>query len=147
MKMGFFDNLLGSNANTPSAPGVGARGLPAGWTEEVDPSSGDVYFYNAATGETKWDRPAAPQSASAPPAVPSTAVVAAAKPVIPSVAGIAKLPRGWRMITDADGKQYYFNKKSARPPTPLCSDACSRAPHPVRSQRGLVDAAASRRRG
>ena len=75
MKMGFFDNLLGSNANTPSAPGVGARGLPAGWTEEVDPSSGDVYFYNAATGETTWDRPAAPQPTSpAPSAVNVPAV-------------------------------------------------------------------------
>ena len=75
LQMGFFDNLLGGNANTPSAPGVGARGLPAGWTEEVDPSSGDVYFYNAATGETTWDRPAAPQPTSpAPSAVNVPAV-------------------------------------------------------------------------
>ena len=55
--------------------GVGARGLPAGWTEEVDPSSGDIYFYNAATGETTWDRPAAPKPTSPAPSAANVPAV------------------------------------------------------------------------
>jgi len=35
----------------PSAP------LPEGWTEELDPTSGRKYFYNAKTGESVWVRP------------------------------------------------------------------------------------------
>ena len=31
--------------------------LPEGWAEDVDPSSGNKYFYNEATGETTWERP------------------------------------------------------------------------------------------
>ena len=47
------------------------------------------------------------------------------KPVIPGVPGtVGKLPQGWRMVTGADGKPYYFNKKTGEtsweppPPTP-----------------------------
>ena len=31
--------------------------LPAGWTEAVDAASGKVYFMNASTGQSSWDRP------------------------------------------------------------------------------------------
>ena len=36
----------------PSAPS-----LPAGWTEGVDPASGRVYYFNAATMASQWVRP------------------------------------------------------------------------------------------
>jgi len=32
-------------------------GLPAGWVEMADPSSGRSYFYNCDTGETTWTKP------------------------------------------------------------------------------------------
>ena len=38
---------------SPSAPPP----LPERWAEDVDPSSGNKYFYNEATGETTWERP------------------------------------------------------------------------------------------
>ena len=45
--------------------------LPDGWHEAKDPSSGDVYYYNSATGETSWDPPTVvpPEAATAPPVV------------------------------------------------------------------------------
>jgi WW domain len=33
--------------------------LPAGWSEHIDPSSGQPYYYNMMDGTTTWDRPSA----------------------------------------------------------------------------------------
>lgn len=35
--------------------------LPEGWSEHLDPSSGQYYYYNAADGTTSWDRPQPPE--------------------------------------------------------------------------------------
>ena len=34
-----------------------ASGLPDGWVESVDPSGGEIYYYNEITNETSWDIP------------------------------------------------------------------------------------------
>ena len=34
-----------------------ARTLPSGWQEIQDPNSGNAYYYNANTGESRWERP------------------------------------------------------------------------------------------
>lgn len=31
--------------------------LPDSWSEEVDPASGQTYYYNSVSGETSWGRP------------------------------------------------------------------------------------------
>mmetsp|Transcript_22842 Transcript_22842/g.68582 ORF Transcript_22842/g.68582 Transcript_22842/m.68582 type:complete len:222 (+) Transcript_22842:156-821(+) len=36
-----------------------AAALPAGWTEHKDEKSGATYYWNAASGATSWERPAA----------------------------------------------------------------------------------------
>jgi hypothetical protein len=41
----------------PAATGDAVSALPAGWEAHVDPSSGNTYFVNVATGETSWDPP------------------------------------------------------------------------------------------
>ena len=32
--------------------------LPAGWVEKVSKKKGAVYYFNAATGQSSWSRPA-----------------------------------------------------------------------------------------
>ena len=41
----------------PPPPAGGAGGLPPGWSEAKDPSSGVTYYYNASTGATQWTPP------------------------------------------------------------------------------------------
>ena len=41
-------------AEGASQPGAA---LPAGWFADVDPASGDTYFFNEQTGETQWEFP------------------------------------------------------------------------------------------
>jgi hypothetical protein len=49
----------GSGAGAaPEAPAASDSGLPAGW-EEVRTDDGEAYYYNAATGETSWEKPTA----------------------------------------------------------------------------------------
>ena len=38
--------------------------LPEGWSEHIDPGSGQPYYFNAADGTTTWDRPMLPDSLS-----------------------------------------------------------------------------------
>jgi len=85
------------------------NGLLTGWAEAKAPD-GKTYFYHAESGEVSWERPAAAAADKdgGKPKVPSSAVVVAAKPVIPGIPvanGVAKLPRGWRCLTGADGKR------------------------------------------
>ena len=88
------------------AHGLADNLLPPGWTEAFTPE-GKPYYFNSESGETRWERPAPPSNddnlSERSAELKKGAMVVAAKPVIPGVAGLAKLPRGWRMITDKDG--------------------------------------------
>jgi len=115
------------------------NGLLTGWAEAKAPD-GKTYFYHAESGEVSWERPAAAAADKdgGKPKVPSSAVVVAAKPVIPGIPvanGVAKLPRGWRCLTGADGKPYYFNKKTGEtswtPPPPPAADGEDEEPKEI----------------
>jgi hypothetical protein len=54
--------------------------LPAGWAEFLDPEYQIPYFYNAATGQTVWERPAAPVAPVPPPPPPPPPQTAPAPP-------------------------------------------------------------------
>ena len=42
----------------PPPPGVAPPpALPPGWEQCVDPTSNEVYYYNASTGKTQWALP------------------------------------------------------------------------------------------
>ena len=36
--------------------------LPEGWTEHLDPNSGQFYYFNAVDGTSSWDRPSLPEA-------------------------------------------------------------------------------------
>jgi hypothetical protein len=62
--------------------------LPDGWTETMDPSSGQSYYYNAITQETSWEKP---------------------QPVIEAAA----LPEGWSEVMDpSTGRPYFYNSQT-----------------------------------
>lgn len=102
---------LGAMMPGMGMPGMAATpGLPLGWEQVADPSTGKAYYCNRATGESSWTVPVAAAPALAPAPVP---VPAAAAP---------GLPAGWEQTADpATGKQYYFNRASGEtrwdPPT------------------------------
>jgi hypothetical protein len=72
VQMGFFDGLFGK---PPVSAAAGGSALPPDWTEQVDPSSGETYYFNQASGESTWDRPAKAKAAA-----PATAAVRALQP-------------------------------------------------------------------
>ena len=55
-KNGILDQMV--HLESPSASGPSAE-LRQGYQEGVDEASGVKYYYNAATGESTWERPVA----------------------------------------------------------------------------------------
>jgi ATP-dependent RNA helicase DDX5/DBP2 len=47
-----------------------AGDLPPGWSEAKDPNSGNTYFWNTDTNETRWERPVASGPPGPPPPPP-----------------------------------------------------------------------------
>lgn len=46
-----------ASASAGGAPSGGSTGLPDGWQELVDPSTGRAYYYNTTSGESRWTKP------------------------------------------------------------------------------------------
>jgi len=68
-----------------------SKDLPAGWTSGVDQQSGQTYYYNEVTGESRWETP--PQDHG----------------------GAQTLPAGWTSgMDEASGATYYFNEKTGQ---------------------------------
>ncbi|CAB9511698.1 transport protein SEC16B [Seminavis robusta] len=108
-------------------------GLPPGWTEVKDETSGNVYYYNQDTMESSWERPAMPQGHdSAEEAVDDENAVeedVGTEPEgtatvlettvhenpdnAPDSGGVSQssLPSGWAEVKDeASGSIYYYNE-------------------------------------
>jgi CspA family cold shock protein len=84
---------------TMQMPGL-APGLPLGWEQVADPTTGKPYYCNRATGESSWTPPVA--------AAPTFATMPA---MAPAAVATPMLPAGWEMANDpASGKPYYFNR-------------------------------------
>jgi hypothetical protein len=68
------------NSATATANGAGgAVGNSGTWVATVDPDSGSTYYWNEATGETRWTDPAAPEGAAAAATAATAAAPAAGK--------------------------------------------------------------------
>ncbi|KAL3934870.1 MAG: hypothetical protein SGBAC_009496, partial [Bacillariaceae sp.] len=91
--------------------------LPANWEEVTDPSSGEVYYFNAATNRTSWERPGAEQAngdggeVSPAASVEATLKEDQSKPAEDEAAEeTTGLPADWEEVTDpTSGDVYYFN--------------------------------------
>lgn len=123
-----------ASSSAASSKAVAVHGQTAsssGWTEHRDPGSGQAYWYNPATKESRWTVPPelAVAAPAAPAAVPQLAAVAAGRPLRPpqlaavdptapagapatSSAPRAKA-RAWVACTDpGSGQVYYFDTLS-----------------------------------
>lgn len=83
--------------------------LPEGWAENHTPD-GRLYFYHAATRETRWDRPSANDSKS----LPSATYSAAPSPKRPAPSSPESAPERkdssqWLQHQTPDGRVYYYN--------------------------------------
>ena len=105
--------------------------LPLGWEKLVDPSSGDAYYYNEATGESSWELPESDISAKDKKlhVEPSADEAAGGDQHAPEAAGgdqhapeaVARyhndaeptLQPGWEKLVDpSSGETYYYNEAS-----------------------------------
>jgi len=83
-------------------------GLPPGWEQVADPTTGKPYYCNRATGESSWTVPVG--AAPAMTMMPAMAPVAA-MPMPTFAAETPTLPAGWESAADpSSGKPYYFNR-------------------------------------
>lgn len=77
--------------------------LPDGWAQNTA-ADGRVYYYHAATRETRWDRPVATVAVAEPQKKRPAAEIA---PSVP-----AQLADDWKEHTAPDGKTYYYNTRT-----------------------------------
>eukprot|EP00977_Amphora_coffeiformis_P009845 scaffold2257_cov169-Amphora_coffeaeformis.AAC.23 len=143
------DHVIGNegtepvNLESPSLeePSDMFQSLPQGWTEAVDPDSGNVFFYNEITGETSWECPSIPKfTDAAKVGPPSNSIDDAANATVPLTQDLGELekdsgqedfvvvescdeiqesldrqnpPDGWEALSDPDsGRIYYFNSET-----------------------------------
>ena len=118
-------NPLLQEAGGPAAQGASraGRALPPGWTEN-ETAAGQVYYFNARTGETSWTFPTAPRRGIAAAAAPLGEQLpdhrhhaSVANPLLQEAGGPAARERralgeGWTEHETAAGQLYYFNART-----------------------------------
>jgi hypothetical protein len=117
---------------------AGKESLPAGWSECTDPQSGDTYFVNDSTGETRWDFPLLADI----PEESNTQEYTVLESNGPDQIEGANLPDGWVMVEDPQsGEMYYFNDATGETSWELPTEAQSEEPNEAEyeKQTALLD--------
>ncbi|KAL6613933.1 hypothetical protein ACP70R_036203 [Stipagrostis hirtigluma subsp. patula] len=108
------NSMSTQNVNSQDGQNKSAQGLPPGWVEAKDPTTGASYFYNQSTGVSQWDRPGG-------------SVTTMQHNVSTS------LPENWEeAIDESTGHKYYYNTKTQatqwEPPTSANPGVAPHAP-------------------
>ncbi|KAK1947341.1 hypothetical protein P3T76_001351 [Phytophthora citrophthora] len=83
--------------------------LPPFWQEVVDPTSGDVYYWNESTNETAWERPGS--STEEPTEVKATESKTTGDQLAEILRFMLALSRDWEEVRDpASGDVYFWNR-------------------------------------
>jgi hypothetical protein len=100
--------------STESTIAPAVTDLPEGWAEAADPDSGEVYYFNDATGETRWEIPGFPH------AVDNVGTESEEAPALgdddPTEAEPTEaeddftLPDGWTKTETGEGEVYFYNE-------------------------------------
>jgi hypothetical protein len=104
----------GSSTELTMTPAV--TDLPEGWAEAADPDSGEVYYFNDATGETSWEIPGLPTTfddvGKQTEEAPTPGVDDHTDAELTEGGDDPALPDGWsRTETDA-GEVYFYNEET-----------------------------------
>ncbi|BDA42301.1 probable polyglutamine-binding protein 1 at C-terminar half [Coccomyxa sp. Obi] len=112
-------------AKAPPPPKMTGTPLPLGWSEAVAPDTGLPYYFNAATGQTQWERP--------------TAAAGLSGPFVPSATFTGRV-EGYVFKMGAKGLGYYHDVPLAGEPA-----AAPQAAAPAAAMQMAVAAAAEPR--
>ena len=112
MQQNFAGNFSQNGGCDVNSQNAGSNGLPPGWDEYTDPSTGHKFYINKATGVSQWERPVDPNAPTPANAGGNGMYPQLNEPQSQqarNVPGDPGLPPGFKEERDPQGRVYYVN--------------------------------------